>query len=124
MLEVVVLNWPEVNRGIEAALKDYQRQVVEATSEAIDVTSEEIIDEAKSQTPVDTGELVGSAHRDTPPAVTGTKAEAEVGFNAPYAGYVHENMKARHDKGGPKFLERAVMSVGPSLRENVLKELK
>lgn len=38
-----------------------------------------------------------------------TDLVAQVGTNAPYAIFVHEDMKDRHDDGQPKFMESAVV---------------
>lgn len=58
---------------------------------------------AQDRTPVDTGNLKGSAY---------TRKEGElsvvVGFGAAYAIYVHENLEAHHETGQAKFLESAL----------------
>lgn len=60
--------------------------------------------EAQRRTPVDTGNLKGSAY--TRKAMDDEKA-VEVGFGATYGIYVHENLNAYHDNGEAKFLENA-----------------
>jgi hypothetical protein len=119
-MQVVVLNLPEVERGIEKALKSYQRQIVDACAEAVDETAQNVIDESNVLAPVDTGALVDSSHKDDSPEMTDHSAEEQIGYNARYAAHVHEYMQGKK----PKFLEKAVMNVGPTLRENVVKELK
>jgi hypothetical protein len=53
-----------------------------------------------------TGALRASARTTQEPG-TGTAA---VIFDADYAVYQHENLDYRHDDGGPKFLETALVS--------------
>jgi len=117
-MAIVALNLPEVERGIEKALQQYHEQVLEACAKAVDETATDVLAESDKTAPVDTGALVASSQK-TPPEVTGSSAKEEIGYTAPYAAHVHEYMEGKK----PKFLEKAVMNVGPSLRENVIKEL-
>lgn len=66
--------------------------------------------EAQRRTPVDTGNLKGSAY--TRKAPDDGKA-VEVGFGAAYAIYVHEDLQAFHDDGEAKYLENAAVEKGP-----------
>lgn len=51
--------------------------------------------------------------------------EATVGYSAPYAIYVHENLEARHPNGGQaKFLEAAARTLMPYLRVQIEADLK
>ena len=120
MVVVYPKNLPQVNAGIAKALRDYQRQVVEACGVAVDETAAEVVTESNQNAPIDTGALVDSSHKDDSPAIDTSSASEIVGYSVVYAARVHENMQAKK----PKFLERAVLSVGPSLRENAIKELK
>jgi hypothetical protein len=115
---IVAENLDEVQDAIAEALDEMAREVVEATGRASWDTSVEVMADAKSQTPVDTGRLLASAEVGGP-YVENESASSEVGYTAPYASIVHEDMQGRH----PKFLENAVMAVGPRLRNAVLKEL-
>jgi len=116
---LVIENKAEIDRAIEEALEHYQHEVVKACAVAVKETSEAVLEESKKNTPVETGELLDSAVEEEV-EVTAKSASENIGYTAPYAGFVHENLTAKK----PKFLERAVMSVGPSLRENVVKELR
>lgn len=120
MLTYYPKNLPQVNAAIASALRDYQEQVVDACAVAVDETAEEIVTKSNQEAPIETGALVDSSHKDDSPAVTDRSASEFVGYGVPYAAVVHENMRGKK----PKFLERAVMSEGPSLRENVIKELE
>lgn len=68
---------------------------------------------AQQRTPVDTGNLKGSAFTRRSPEEENV---VETGFGAAYAVYVHENLEAHHDNGEAKFLENAVVEK----REEVL----
>jgi len=113
------MNMRQVEAGIERAVQSYAEQVVRASMAATWETGVDVLEEAKSETPVITGELYRSAEVDGP-VRTGMSALSDVGYTAPYSAYVHENMQGQK----PKFLEKAVISVGPRLREYTLKELK
>lgn len=78
--------------------------------------------EAQRRTPVDTGNLRGSAFtRRVPEDLTPDGwATVEVGFSADYAVFVHEDMEARHAVGQAKFLESAVYD----LRERIVEVIK
>lgn len=116
---IVAENLEEVQDAIAEALEAMAREVVEASGRASWDTAVEVMADAKSQTPVDTGRLLASAEVGGP-YVENESASSEVGYSAPYAAIVHENMEDRH----PKFLENSVMAIGPRLRNAVLKELK
>lgn len=51
--------------------------------------------------------------------------EASVGFSAPYAIYVHENLEANHPNGGEaKFLENAIKDNADSLGDLIAYHIK
>lgn len=71
------------------------------------VAGERIMEEAKAETPVDTGALRSSGHVDLP-VVDGTDITVTLGFGGAavdYAVYVHEDLSAKHDDGKAKYLE-------------------
>jgi hypothetical protein len=55
-------------------------------------------------TPVDSGSLRRS-HYVAPPSSTPTRVLFDMGFVAPYAGWVHNDIGAKHINGSAKFLE-------------------
>lgn len=74
-----------------------------------------ITEDAKGRTPVRTGTLRNSGH---------VRSADEHGFTvafggpaAPYAYYVHENLKARHRVGEAKYLEKAMANAKRYLAE-------
>lgn len=50
--------------------------------------------------------------------------QAVVGFTAPYAIYVHEDLTKHHDNGRAKFLEYAIREHAQEVRRAVAKSLK
>jgi hypothetical protein len=68
--------------------------------------SEIIMTRAKKKTPVDTGFLRSTGSVD-PPEVRKGRAFVNLGFEAFYALYVHEDLTAHHNNGEAKFLEKA-----------------
>lgn len=85
-----------------AALKEHFLDLEEFSR----ILAERVIEEAKRRTPVRTGTLRNSGH-----VRSADKSGFLVGFGgpaAPYAVYVHENLKARHRVGEAKFLEKAM----------------
>jgi hypothetical protein len=116
---LVATNLPEVGGAIELALAKYLNEVMDAAERALNTTAEDVMAESNDNAPKGTGKLVNSGITGFADTAFGT-SKVEVGYTAPYAAHVHEDMEGRK----PKFLEKAVMSVGPSLRANVIKELQ
>lgn len=103
------------SRDIEAALRRIARESVEACEAGAYAAGLMIQGEAQDRTPVEYGNLQGSAYTQRIPK------GAQVGFTSEYALFVHENMEMKLEglprpsglgtywnPGGPKFLERAV----------------
>jgi hypothetical protein len=99
---------------------DILRAVREGAEDGMRLAAEAILEEAKRNVPV------GDPKVDPDPNVSlrdSGKVERDpdgngyrITFDTPYAAYVHENLHARHPRGGgPKFLERALTTLGPQL---------
>lgn len=72
-----------------------------------------IMGDALPRTPVEFGVLRSSGYVGAPQG-QGAHAQVEVGFGTQYAIPQHERMDYKHPRGGgPKYLERAIESVGP-----------
>lgn len=56
--------------------------------------------------------------------LTGDKLEIVIGYKAPYAVYVHENLEAYHPVGQAKFLEVAIRRLAPVLRDMVVSKVR
>lgn len=97
--------------------------------------AEQIMTEAKRQTPVQWGNLRASGHVTLPkwentwvyvtlgfggPAGTGAGQTKDVG----YAVYVHENLTARHKVGNAKFLERPMLAWAAKLEAKIAADLR
>lgn len=52
------------------------------------------------------------------------KVEAEIGYSAPYAVYVHEDLQKYHSNGQAKFLEQPYNSMKPALTQMIIDSLK
>jgi hypothetical protein len=116
---IIVQNMAQVSAAIDRAVQQYAEQIVRASMAATWDTAVDVLDDAKGETPVITGNLRSSA-KVQGPVREGMSAASDVGYTADYAAYVHEDMQGRQ----PKFLEKAVMAVGPRLRGYTLKELQ
>ena len=96
---------------------------------------EQIMTEAKGQTPVDTGNLRASGHV-LPPEWIGNWVLVTLGFGGPagagkrqkkdvgYGLYVHENLTARHKVGNSKFLERPMLAWASKLEAKIGADLR
>ena len=93
-------------QGLDEVLKNLNREIKEiegATLSGLWDAGLQIQRVSQSRTPVDTGNLKGSAYtRRT------SDDGVEIGYTANYAIYVHENMEAAHTNGQAKFLESAL----------------
>ncbi len=88
-----------------------------ALAQAAVQEQEQMITEAKQQTPVETGTLRASGTV-KPPQISGTGVTVDAGFGGAashYAIYVHEIMSNQHPVGGPKFLERPFLARIPQM---------
>ncbi len=110
--------WDGVAR-FEQQLKMVFKEILEGAASALFIEAEEVMTEAKIETPVDEGPLRASGHVQLP-IVQPTVVDVELGFGGPagagnqgetndkdvgYAVYVHENLTAKHPVGKAKFLE-------------------
>jgi len=117
-MNIVVTNMAEIEAGLREALRSYAEQVTAAAALGVTETARLVLDDSNGLAPFVTGALIESGHADEA-AVIGSSAVAEVGYSVPYAAMAHEDMQGRH----PKFLEKAVMGVGPEMRNIVLKAI-
>jgi hypothetical protein len=89
-----------------------------ATPEAIAKGLEHIRGVAVERTPVDTGNLAGSA------AVHVDGSEGSITYDGPYARYQHERLDLRHETGQAKFLESSLMEEGGKAFEIIATDIK
>lgn len=99
-----IIKGSDLLRATLLALGDRSRK---AAAAALHQEHEEIMTEAKRETPVDTGALRSSGHVN-PPEIKGDVVVSEGGFGgpaAPYAVIVHERLDVNHPNGKAKFYE-------------------
>lgn len=93
----------EVLKNLDAAARKYP----EATAKALFEEGLRIQKASVERTPVKYGRLRGSAYT-SPPKMTSSGPEVEVGYGAEYGIYVHERTEIIHRVGQSKFLESAL----------------
>jgi hypothetical protein len=95
-------------KELRAELKRMKLLVGQATARAVYVAGNEVMTEAKSRSPVDTGVMRASGYVTIPDAAN---PKVEVGFGGAAEAYVlrqHEHTEYRHEVGEAKFLSNAV----------------
>jgi hypothetical protein len=84
----------------------------------------QVVANAQVLAPVETGALKASG-RAEPPVVSGDDVEQVVGFNTPYAWFVHERLDLRHaEPTQAKYLETAMRNMTPKLAPFVAQKVK
>ena len=98
----------ELEMAQARAFSRYQRGYVAGLQKGCDM----ILKASNKICPIDTGELRQSGY--TQVTGTGFNARGYVGYTAPYAVYVHENVhhKFKAPGTGAKFLEKAIQRLG------------
>ena len=100
---------PYVALVVQDALNEYAQNVYD--------TSQELV-------PVDTGFLQYSGYVETQSDVVGDLTTIEIGYDAPYALYVHENLELQHPNGGmAKYLELPMELMLPDLQRNIIERV-
>jgi len=97
-----------------------------ALAAALYQEGEQLIAEAKQETPVDTGALRASGHVQQP-TINGRQVEVVAGFGgvaAPYAVYVHEDLTKHHPVGNAKFLENPAKRRASGMADRVASRLE
>jgi hypothetical protein len=80
------------------------------------------IEESKRRVPVDTGALKKSAYVGAP-VQSGTKTSIELGYDMPYAIYVHEDLEAFHPVGEAKYLESVLNESARHMKDRLAARL-
>lgn len=101
-VRVTITGTAGLKRGFGAAAKRAERALAGALQE----TGERALKAAQQVVPVNTGALRDSGY------VTAEGLAVELGFTAPHAPQVHEDLAAPHDDGQAKFLETALLDAG------------
>lgn len=99
------------NRGGNDIIRNLNkeiRRIKGATKSGLALGATLVKGESMARTPVDTGNLVGGHYVAT--GSVGNKIVAEVGLQADYAIYVHENLTNNHPVGEARYLYNAFVS--------------
>lgn len=92
--------------------------VEESGAQGAEEAAQRLLQASNQRVPVDSGELRDSGR------VTVEGLEASVGYGAPHAVAVHENLEAHHDQGQAKFLEAALLEEQRALLEAIAASIK
>jgi hypothetical protein len=98
-------------------LRDYGEGLREGAAAGTEAEARRVFERYRL-VPVRTGALKASGYI-TPVEVQGEIATVEVGYSAPYAAAVHEDLEAQHPTGQAKFLEQPVNEAIPELPERI-----
>jgi len=106
-------------------------KIVPAALQATNQFAQGVIADAKELCPVmdaphgaeEPGELKASGTVQ-PAEMRGSNVSCVVGFDAPYAAFVHENLDAHHQTGQAKFLEDALKAKAPQYGPFVANAIK
>lgn len=100
----LTLIWTNIDT-LQGVIRMSSQRATAAMGGVVDDVLEDVYAESQVQVPVDTGSLRSSGHID--PLDTGPGLiKGTIGYGAPYAFFVHEDLHARHPHGGKaKFLE-------------------
>lgn len=96
--------------SVISRLNRIQKNIPEAAEKSLYKVGKDIMKVAVNKTPEKTGALKKSALV-SHPVTSGNKTKMVLSFggpSAPYAIYVHENLKVNHRRGQAKFLEIAI----------------
>lgn len=101
--------------GIGQALRG---KLALAKENGVKAAAEVILDASQADVPVDTGDLKRSGY------TIRRGKKATIGYRDPVSVIVHENMRARHERGRAKFLENAMNSHRDEALEAIAAELR
>jgi hypothetical protein len=104
-------------------MEKHGREFIEAAKRALRNFERIEMKEMKKRTPRETGELEESGFEGEP-VVTGTEIRAVMGFTAPHATVVHEDLEAFHSKGQAKYMSSVIDESGPHMLERVAEDMK
>jgi HK97 gp10 family phage protein len=109
-------------QGIDDVMKNFEkinRQVEKNLTEALKKGGQKVLTESNNMAPRDTGEMVRESDvKEVSPT------EFRVRYNTDYSLYVHEDLEARHPRGGQaKFLQTATNDNGRDVIKDISKEL-
>lgn len=101
------------------ALRKKLKRFPSIVTAALYVEAWEVMREALKLVPVDTGALRRSHYVTRPTLDESGHSTLRMGFVAPYAGVVHEDMNAEHINGTAKYLERPMLQAASSWGQRI-----
>lgn len=81
------------------------------------------MNEMQERVPMDTGELSNSGFVGKP-EIKGNHVTLQLGFTAPHAMVVHEDLEAKHTNGEAKYLESVLNESEPFFADRVGEDVK
>jgi hypothetical protein len=108
----------EMQQKLRNVAKNYSPKVGGALLAEMGIELKEV----NKRTPVDSGDLVKSERLEGP-WERGKSISVLIVADAPYAGYVHEDLEAFHKVGQAKFIESVLMESRPFIGARVAKRL-
>jgi hypothetical protein len=109
----------EMQRKADATRRQFIRSAINGVKKFERIEMREM----KKRTPVETGELKDSGFEGEP-VVHGDIIEAVMGFTAPHAFVVHEDLEAFHAIGEAKYMESVLNESGPHFLNRVVEDIK
>lgn len=110
-------------RRVIANIERRAQQMKRDAAGFIGERAHETLRDSQKEVPVSTGELVESGFVGPVETRPGT-IEATIGYTAPHALAVHEDLTARHDDGKAKFLEDPVRREVPRFGRDLARAIK
>jgi len=108
---------------VEENLRSFAEKTIKAMVNGVTKFARTEMVEMKKRTPVDTGELQDSGYVKMPRFVSGVMT-CEVGFWAPHALWVHEDLEAFHRVGEAKFMESVWKESAPYFLPRVTQSMQ
>ena len=91
--------------NLESRIPDFLDKLKNEVDKVIEQSAHKILEESNSKVPIDTGKLKESGY--VKMNRNSNDINAEIGYTAEYALFVHENLNARHFNGSALFLMAA-----------------
>lgn len=102
--------------------RQVQERIRELTRSSLAQAADELLARSQERVPVDTGELRDSGATDVTSTPSGSTAT--IGYAAPHAVEVHEDLTAVRRSGEAKFLERTELEERQRTIERLRRDLK
>jgi hypothetical protein len=111
--------------AMRAKLASEAERIRRQMEEGMRAEMEKVAERAREEVPVRTGALRDSIRVES--SVEGNQIEAAVvagSEDAPYAVVVHEDLEAKHETGGAKFVARPLMASVPEILPGIAAKIE